>query len=298
MATWNLDTIPWHLFNPDKVDPTFLALAKSAALVEYNSSEYGRYLCQVFATDFSLCSEINRWSKEEEQHGQALRKWCELADVDFNFDEAFSKFSGKIQLPNGSQGSVRGSGTGELLARCVVECGTSMFYSCLSDQVEEPVLKYICTLIARDEFNHYRLFFTHSRRWMAKDPLSILARLKVVFGRMIESEDDELAYAWYCSNLDSSPYRRRAVLRQYLLASLSVLRSGHMERSLNMVMRAAGLTGSKRAMQTMTMLAMRVVHWRIKRLASRRSQVRLARAMAPAIKDSPITPLWQHSLTA
>ena len=54
---------------------------------------------------------------------------------------------------------MRGSRRGEMIARCVVESGTSSLYSAIRDASEEPVLKEVAGRIAADEFRHYRLFY-------------------------------------------------------------------------------------------------------------------------------------------
>ena len=69
--------------------------------------------------------------------------------------------------------SVRGSRTGELIARCVVEVGTSSYYSALRDSIDEPVLKRICHRIAGDEYHHYKLFYSHLKRYQAHESLPI-----------------------------------------------------------------------------------------------------------------------------
>ena len=291
MTTWTLQDIPWHRFDPGRVDATVLTLAKSASLVESNSDDYGRYLRQVFAGDASWCAVIERWAAEEVQHGLALRRWCELADPSFDFAQAFERFTAKIRLPDGSAGSVRGSRTGELLARCVVECGTSTYYRSLCDRAQEPVLRSICTRIARDEFSHYRLFLDQSRRWMQREPISLLTRLQVVLGRMLEGEDDELAYAWHCSLACAPEYRRRPVLGEYLVASLSVLRQEHLERGLGMAFRAAGISSSRRIMGMAGTLAMRLVRLRIRSLASAAPKARVR-------AGGRVRPPWPRVLTA
>ena len=55
--------------------------------------------------------------------------------------------------------SIRGSKRGEMIARCVVESGTSSYYSAIRDATDEPVLKEIAGRIAADEYRHYKLFY-------------------------------------------------------------------------------------------------------------------------------------------
>ena len=100
---------------------------------------------------------------------------------------------------------MRGSRTGELIARCMVETGTSSYYTALGEATGEPVLKQICRHIAADEFRHFKLFYDHMRRYLAREHISLLRRLRIAAGRIGESEDDELAYAWHCGNESGDP---------------------------------------------------------------------------------------------
>src|SRR3546814_13918509 len=80
--------------------------------------------------------------------------------------------------------SVRGSRNGELVARCVVECGTSSFYSAIRDATDEPVLKAVAARIAADEFRHFKLFYDHLQRYQARRPMGRLRRLFVALTRI------------------------------------------------------------------------------------------------------------------
>lgn len=125
---WTLDDIPWQDFDPEKVEPNLLRAVKAAAMVEFNSRDYVTYLCNVFADDARMQDAARRWGAEEVQHGAALAAWARLADPDFDFDAAFARFRAGYSLPLDASASVRGSRASELVARCVVEVGTSSFY--------------------------------------------------------------------------------------------------------------------------------------------------------------------------
>ena len=51
MGGWTLDDIPWHRFDPAKVDPDLVRIAKAASLVEHNGAAYAHHLCLIFADD-------------------------------------------------------------------------------------------------------------------------------------------------------------------------------------------------------------------------------------------------------
>ena len=206
MGHWTLDDIDWGAFDAAKTDADTVRIVKAAALVERNGDVYGRYLANVFAGDDAFVAAAGRWAEEEVQHGEALARWATLASPGWDFQAALRRFNqGYRQVDLERAASVRGSRCGELIARCVVEIGTSSYYSALADSTAEPVLKQICKRIAADEFRHYRLFYHHMKRYRATERPGLLARLKVALARMAEGEDDELAFAYYVANDIPSP---------------------------------------------------------------------------------------------
>ena len=242
MANWTLETIEWSRFDPSKVDPEILRNIKAAAMVERNGADYGIYLNKVFADDPAFIEDVNRWVVEEVQHGMALGRWAQLADPSWDFDAAFDRFRKGYQVPLDAEASVRGSQAGEMMARCIVETGTSSYYSALKDATSEPVLKQVCAKIAADEFRHYKLFYAHLRRCLKRDQLSRWSRLRIGWGRLKESEDDELAYAYFAANEpDSAVYDRKRSMRAYARRAYPLYRQSHVQRAMAMVLKAIGL---------------------------------------------------------
>lgn len=247
MKRWSLDDIPWNRFDSSRVDPEILEVVKAAALVERNGSDYVTYLHGVFGDDEEFKHAASLWAEEEIQHGEALGRWAEMADPDFDFRDAFRRFVEGYRIPVDATASVRGSRTGELVARCVVETGTSSFYSCLRDATEEPVLKDICHRIAGDEFRHYKLFYDHMRRYAEREGVGRLRRTLVVLGRLREIEDDELPFAYYCGNhAPDEPYERRRCGRDYERRAFRRYRYPHVDKAARMALKAAGLPAKGR----------------------------------------------------
>jgi rubrerythrin len=242
MGNWTLDSIAWDRFDASKVDPEILRNIKAAAMVERNGGDYGIYLSRVFADDASFLAVIDTWVVEEIQHGMALGRWAQLADPAWDFDAAFERFRAGYQLPFDTTGSVRGSQAGEMMARCIVETGTSSYYSALKDAADEPVLKQICGKIAADEFRHYKLFYEHLRRCVQRDGLGKWRRLKIGWSRIAESEDDELAYAYFAANAPTGAvYDRKRSMEAYARRAYPLYRQSHVERAIAMVLKAVGL---------------------------------------------------------
>lgn len=245
---WTMDDVHWELFDPARVDPSLLAAIKAAALVEYNAPDYVSYLKRVFRdSGAQTLANIEQWGQEEAQHGRALGRWAEMADPSFKLEEAFARFR-KGYTPAHFAGddsqSVRGSRRGEMIARCVVESGTSSYYSAIRDASEEPVLQEIAGRIAADEYRHYKLFYDTLHAQPEPD-LGFWKKLMIAIGRVRESDDDELAYAYYCANVSAeqeavTPYKRRTYSKLSSTASMTVYHRKHIDKLVQMVVKAMG----------------------------------------------------------
>lgn len=274
MKHWRIEDVRWDQFDRSKVDPALVAIVKAAAMVERNGTDYGTYLNRVFADDPDFRQAADNWSVEEVQHGDALGRWAMLADPGWDYSAAFERYRTGYRLPLlGQEASVRGSRTGELIARCIVESGTSSYYSALGEATEEPVLKQICKLIAADEFRHFKLFYDHMRRYLKRERVGLLRRLRIAVGRVGESEDDELAFAYHSANDNAGvPYDHNRCIAHYMVPSMGNYRYHHWERAIGMILKATGLPPRGRLAAVIIDVTWRVMQSR------RRRFVRLARA--------------------
>ena len=242
MKHWSLSDVTWERFDAARVDPDIIPLVKAAAMVEKNGLDYAVYLGRVFADDPDFRLASDNWAVEEVQHGDALGRWSTLADPSWDFEAAFERYRTGYKVPLDVDASVRGSRTGELIARCMVETGTSSYYTALADATEEPALQQVCRLIAADEYRHFKLFYDHMKRYLARERLGLFSRLRIAAGRITESEDDELAYAFYCGNESATEeYDHARCIAGYMSRAMSFYKWRHIERSTGMVLKAVGL---------------------------------------------------------
>ena len=266
MKHWQLEDVPWHLFDPAAVDPVLVPLVKAAAMVERNGRDYAVYLGRVFLDDPDFRGAADRWAEEEVQHGEALAKWATLADPSWDFNAAFERYRAGYLINTEADASIRGSRTGELIARCMVETGTSSYYTALSEATAEPVLKQVCKLIAADEYRHYKLFYDHMRRYLQRENLGMVARLRIALGRIGETEDDELAYAYHCGNEPvSQAYQHARCTAAYMARAMGYYRYRHIERGTGMILKAVGLPPRGRLSSGATKLAWHLLQWRQRR---------------------------------
>jgi len=272
---WQIDDVAWDRFEPSLVEPEVVKLVKAAAMVERNGRDYAVYLNNVFPDDPPFREAADNWATEEVQHGDALGRWAMLADPGWDFEAAFDRYRTGYHINLNADASVRGSRTGELIARCMVETGTSSYYTALAEATREPVLQQVCRLIAADEYRHFKLFYDHMRRYLGRENISVLRRLRIAAGRITESEDDELAFAYHCGNEPAdTPFAHRYCTAAYLSQAMTVYKTHHIERSMGMILKSVGLPPRGRLSRVATRLAWRLLQYR------RQGMTRVVRAHA------------------
>src|ERR1700712_3186545 len=123
MKHWTLEDVAWGSFDAARMDPAIVPLGKAGGMVERNGMDYAVYLGRVFVDDPDFRQASDNWAVEEVQHGDALGRWATLADPGWDFLAAFERYRSGYKLPLDADASIRGSRTGELIARCMVETG-------------------------------------------------------------------------------------------------------------------------------------------------------------------------------
>lgn len=269
---WKIEELPWDQLDPSKVDADVLRVVKAASMVEYNAEDYAAYLCSVFHDDPEFQQQALAWGIEEVQHGKVLGLWAERVDPTFNHEAAFKMYRSKIVINTQAPKSIRGSRAGEMVARCMVETATSSYYTALGEATEEPVLKQICKNIATDEFRHYRMFYENLKKYLEKDKLTKWDRLRVALSRLLETEDDELSFAYYAANDGESTYNRAIHNREYSKRAYQYYAPKHIELSLGMIFKASGLKPHTRAFN----LARKSFTWYLMRRVERNRQLKAA----------------------
>jgi hypothetical protein len=266
MGHWTLDEIPWDRFDRSMLDAEIVRIVKAASVVEYNGGAYAHHLCRIFSDDPDFQKAARRWGEEEIQHGKALAGWAKLADPNFDFDVAFGRFQAGYQVDFDCDVSRRGSRSGEMIARCMVEVATSSYYTALRDAAREPVLKEICRNIAADEFRHYKLFYQNLTHCLARERIGLWSRLRIAARRIAESEDDELAYAYYAANETERSYDRHYFKRAYVRRAYALCREHHVAHGITLIFKAVGLTPNGLLARAASRFAWRVMRARAVRL--------------------------------
>ena len=239
-----------------RVDPEVLRIVKAASVVERNGVDYAAYLKNVFTDDPAFQAASDNWAVEEVQHGDALGHWAMLADGAWDYPAAFERYRASYQIPIEVDASVRGSRTGELIARCMVETGTSSFYTALADATDEPVLKLICKQIAADEYRHFKLFYDHMHRYLRRERLGVLSRARIALGRghRERGRRARLRLPLHQRPREGVAYDHQRCIAAYMTRAMGCYRRHHIDRAMGMMFktigaspRAAGSRGAPRA---------------------------------------------------
>ncbi len=269
MSDWAPSDIAWGSFDIGRVDSDLLKLVKAASMVERNAPHYADYLFHVFHDNEAIQSLAKEWADAEMQHGETLASWAKMADPDFDFDARFKRYTDGFHIPTEVTKSIRGSLTGELLARCVVETGTSSYYTAIRRGTTEPVLHDLCTRIAADELRHYKTFYELSRQYLEKEGISLMDRIRVVAGRVIESNDDELAYAYHAANENKGRFNRARSNGAYVRRAYRLYPLDLVERIGAMLLKIVGLRPRGRLNRVMARCGYRFLQWRSNRYAAK-----------------------------
>jgi len=212
--------VEWDAFRLDRVDPSVVRIVRTTCLLESRSDAYGDYLRRALPDRFAAA--VTRWAEEEQHHGRALRRWLDLADPAFDFDDAFQRFS---KLPyHGEPFPNRGDLREVLLARCVVEAFASGYYAALGSRTNEPLLKQICDRLKLDERRHLELF---ASMLATETPMPRLRQARLVVSRVVELTDDQIVFAAHCAN-NTGTYNRRAVGADHFRRILAMHRPRHL----------------------------------------------------------------------
>jgi rubrerythrin len=194
----NLASIEWNNIDPTLVhddDFLFLTLA-SASFVEILSEMYANNLIQHFYDDKEITTWLAEyWQKEEVQHGKSLKYYVQTVWPEFDWESSFNAFYQQYSsLCTIDQLETKKSL--ELIARCVVETGTSSFYRALQHYVQEPILRQILDHIKSDEIMHYNNFRHYFIKYNAVEQHGVRALFMAIWRRLggIQSQDAYIAF--------------------------------------------------------------------------------------------------------
>jgi len=197
-------TLPWRMEDIDftRVDcqraaanEDLLLLLCAASFIESGSDLYTSNLSQFFHDDPEVAAWLKRdWEPEELQHGRTLKAYVAWIWPEFNWDRAFGHFLEEYSKTCSYEDFEKTYAL-EMVARCVVEMGTSSLYRAIHACSDEPVLKEITENIRTDEVRHYKYFLRCFKQYNQTEKNGRFTVFGALMRRLMEirNEDSEIA---------------------------------------------------------------------------------------------------------
>ncbi len=210
---WNYKDIDYSKANKEVKDIDFLFyLITSASFIEITSNIYAKNLIEFYKEHPQITRWLEEvWEPEEVQHGKALREYVKSVWSDFDWDGAYERFKGEY-IPLCTLDEFQPTKAKEMLARMVVETGTSTFYRALERFMEdkkEPVLKELSHNISKDEVYHYEKFYEAFEMFNEEEKLKRNDIIKVIYDRLklIDAEDAKIAFKAIYETRTGKPFK-------------------------------------------------------------------------------------------
>lgn len=195
---WKLIDIPFHTIEVETVfrDEFLFTMLASASFVEILAQTYASNLIRHFASHPEITNWLEtHWRPEEIQHGQALKSYVNVVWPEFDWERGHAGFRSEYANCCTVEHLEPHSAL-ELIARCVVETGTSTFYRALHDYVREPVLRGLIEKIKTDEAAHYTFFRRHFTSLNLSERHTARAVIAAIWRRVraVRGEDAYIAF--------------------------------------------------------------------------------------------------------
>ncbi len=206
-ASWSVDEIPYASIDASLIhDNTELFyLIAAASFVEITSDLYTKNLIEFYRGNSEIENWLaNFWEHEEVQHGAALKRYVQAVWPEFDWERAyqgfFVEYGRECTMENLAE-----TRSLEMVARCVVETGTSSFYRTLSEAASEPVLKEILANISSDEVRHYKHFYRYFLDYKDLERPGRVAILRQLWKRSTDVKAEDAYFAFKHVFLERNP---------------------------------------------------------------------------------------------
>lgn len=215
MARWNYQTIDYDAIDKARVaqDDYLFVLLTIASFVEITSDIYEENLSQFFSdSDETVAWFEGVWEPEEIQHGRALKKYINTVWPDFDWDTTYAGFREEYSTVC-TVDAFEPTRAREMLARMIVETGTSTLYKAFlsyAEAIDEPILAQIVSNISKDEVRHFARFEEGFVYYNREEKLSRTELVKIMISRLSVASDEDImiAYKHIRPGADFEAFRR------------------------------------------------------------------------------------------
>ena len=166
-------------------------LLMSASFIEMGSDTYAANLGEHYADYPGIQGWlVDEWEHEEMQHGESLRRYVEAVWPSFPWQQAYDSFFAEYsQLCTMEE--LFADRRLEMVARCVVETGTTAYYHTLRGLSDEPVLTELLSHIRSDEVGHFKHFLAYFKTLQAEQPVGRTRIAGALYSRLKELRESD-----------------------------------------------------------------------------------------------------------
>ena len=190
---WRIADIPYDQIQRGAIEENedLFYLLMSASFVETGSDTYAANLAEHYSDypDISAWLQEN-WESEELQHGTALRQYVETVWPEFPWQKAYDSFFGEYAKLCTME-ELHADRHLEMVARCVVETGTTAYYHTLRELSDEPVLRTLLGNIRNDEVGHFKHFLKYFKQLQEQSPVSRARIAGALYARLKELRESD-----------------------------------------------------------------------------------------------------------
>ncbi|MBF5007432.1 ferritin-like domain-containing protein [Diaphorobacter sp. NR2-3-3-1] len=190
---WRIEDIPLEQIEIDAIahHEDLFYLLMSASFIETGSDTYAANLAEHYRDYPDIAAWLqDRWENEELQHGTALRRYVEAVWPDFPWQRAYDSFFGEYSKLCTVE-ELHPDRHLEMVARCVVETGTTAYYHTLRELSDEPVLRKLLGHIRNDEVGHYKHFLKYFKELQERSPVSRTRIAGTLYARLKELRESD-----------------------------------------------------------------------------------------------------------
>ncbi|GGH61774.1 hypothetical protein GCM10010975_25810 [Comamonas phosphati] len=201
-AHWHVSDLDFSRIDRQAVERNedLFFLLVSASFIETGSDTYAANLAEHYAAYPEISAWLkDHWEAEELQHGQALRVYVEAVWPRFPWQQAYDSFFGEYSKLCTVE-ELYPDQRLEMVARCVVETGTTAYYHTLRELSDEPVLTELLGHIRNDEVSHYKHFLKYFKELQQEAPVGRARIAGALYGRLKELRESDsdvaLRHVW------------------------------------------------------------------------------------------------------
>ncbi len=192
-AHWHIGDLDFQAIDHAEVvdNEELFYLLMSASFIETGSDTYAANLAEHYRDYPDIAEWLQeRWENEELQHGNALRCYVEAVWPAFEWQKAYDSFFAEYSTLCTME-ELHPDRQLEMVARCVVETGTTAYYHTLRELSNEPVLRQLLGNIRNDEVGHFKHFLKYFKQLQERNPVGRARIAGALYARLKELRESD-----------------------------------------------------------------------------------------------------------